>query len=94
MPSANDSRRARLARRRQPDAIPFAQDENVKPNAVLKADGNIRIPAALRKSVGAKAGQQFDVIAKGSIIVLVPAVDVRTLRGSARGADISEYRDS
>ena len=62
-------------------------------NAVLKADGTIHIPAALRKSVGAKPGQKFDVIAKGSMIVLVPAVDVRTLRGSARGADTSDYRE-
>jgi bifunctional DNA-binding transcriptional regulator/antitoxin component of YhaV-PrlF toxin-antitoxin module len=62
-------------------------------SAVLKADGNIRIPAALRKSVGAEPGQKFDVIAKGSMIVLVPAVDVRSLRGSARGADTSDYRE-
>lgn len=62
-------------------------------SAVLKADGNIRIPAALRKSIGAEAGQKFDVIAKGGTIVLVPAVDVRSLRGSARGADTSDYRE-
>jgi len=62
-------------------------------NAVLKADGNIRIPAALRKSVEAKPGQKFDVIAKGGIIVLVPEVDVRSLRGTARGAETSDYRE-
>lgn len=60
-------------------------------NAVLKADGNIRIPAALRKAVGAELGQTFDLIAKGSMIVLVPAVDVRSLRGSASGADTSDF---
>lgn len=65
----------------------------VMSNSVLKADGNIRIPASLRKSVGAKPGQKFDAIAKGNTIVLVPVVDVRTLRGSARGADTSNYRD-
>jgi bifunctional DNA-binding transcriptional regulator/antitoxin component of YhaV-PrlF toxin-antitoxin module len=62
-------------------------------SAVLKADGDIRIPAALRKAVGAEPGQEFGVIAKGTVIVLVPAVDVRSLRGSARGADTSEYRE-
>lgn len=34
-------------------------------NAVLKADANIHIPAALGKSGGAKTGQKFDEIAKG-----------------------------
>ncbi len=62
-------------------------------SAVLKADGNILIPAELRKSVGAEPGQKFDVIAKGTVIVLVPAVDVPSLRGSARGADTSDYRE-
>lgn len=62
-------------------------------NTVLKADGDVRIPAALRKSVGVKAGQKFEAIGKGNMIVLVPQVDVRSLRGSARGADTSDYRD-
>jgi bifunctional DNA-binding transcriptional regulator/antitoxin component of YhaV-PrlF toxin-antitoxin module len=55
-------------------------------NAVLQADRNIRTPAALRKAVGDEPGQKFDVIAKGTTIVLVPAVDGRSLRGSASGA--------
>ena len=62
-------------------------------NAVLKPDGNIRIPAAVRRSVGAEPGPSFAVIARGNTLVLVPAVDVRTLRGVARGADTSGYRD-
>ncbi len=62
-------------------------------NAILKSDGNIHIPAGARKSVGAKPGQKYDVVAKGNMIVLVPAVDVRSLRGSAPGADTTGYRE-
>ena len=50
-------------------------------------------PGGPRSGTLTIAGQAFAVIARGNTLVLVPAVDVRTLRGVARGADTSGYRD-
>ncbi|HNC99025.1 MAG TPA: AbrB/MazE/SpoVT family DNA-binding domain-containing protein [Myxococcota bacterium] len=59
----------------------------------LSESGSITLPAALRKEMKLIAGQRFTAMAKGSSIILVPVVDVRTLRGSAKGADTTGFRD-
>lgn len=59
----------------------------------LTESGSITLPAALRREMNLDAGQRFTAVAKGNTIVLVPVVNVRTLRGSAKGADTTGFRD-
>lgn len=59
----------------------------------LSESGSITLPAALCKELKLIPGQRFTAIAKGKTIVLVPEVDIRSLRGIAQGADTSGFRD-
>jgi len=59
----------------------------------LSERGSITLPAALRKEIKLTPGQRFIAITKGKTIVLLPEVDVRSLRGIAQGADTSGFRD-
>ena len=51
------------------------------------------IPKAVREEQHLQAGQRFTIITKGNIISLVPIRDLADLRGIAKGADTSDYRD-
>ncbi len=56
-------------------------------------DGKVAIPAQVRKDLGWVPGTDLVVVPDGRTLRLVPKVDVRTLRGIARGADTSGFRD-
>jgi len=53
------------------------------------------IPRDVRKSLGVRPGQKFEVIQEEDQIVLVPVRDVRELRGFLKGMsrDIERERD-
>ena len=51
--------------------------------------GAVTLPAEVRRQLGLKAGSQLTPVVKGRVVVLVPVVDIRELRGSAVGADVS-----
>jgi AbrB family looped-hinge helix DNA binding protein len=53
----------------------------------------ILIPKEVRESANIKVGQEFQVHAKGGLIVLVPERPLSSLRGFAKGIRTSELRD-
>lgn len=61
--------------------------------ATLSSKFQISIPKAVREAQGWEAGQEFVFIPKGSGVMLVPVPKVEDLRGIARGANPSGYRD-
>jgi len=61
--------------------------------ATLSSKFQISIPKAVREAQGWQAGQEFVFIPKGSGVLLVPVPDIADLRGIAKGADPTGYRD-
>lgn len=64
-----------------------------KDTARLSAKFQISIPKAVRAANEWKAGQEFAFIPKGEGVLLVPVPQARDLRGLAKGARASRYRD-
>ena len=62
-------------------------------STTLSSKFQISIPKSVREANRWKAGQRFAFIPKGKSVLLVPVPDVEELRGIARGADTSGYRD-
>ena len=61
--------------------------------ATLSSKFQISVPKALREAMHLQPGQQFEMIPNGSVIQLVPKTSIKQLRGIARGANTSNYRD-
>ncbi len=61
--------------------------------ATLSSKFQLSLPKALRESMHLQPGQQFELIPMGSIIQMVPKTSIKELRGIARGANSSKYRD-
>jgi len=61
--------------------------------ATLSSKFQISIPKAVRDELGWKAGQSLVFIPKGKGVTLVPVPSLEELRGIARGADTTGYRD-
>ena len=59
----------------------------------LSAKFQISIPKAVRAARAWGPGQEFAFIPKGTGVLLVPVPDFGDLRGLARGADPTGYRD-
>lgn len=59
----------------------------------LSSKFQISIPKSVREENGWRAGQEFAFIPRGKGVVLVPIPAVEELRGIARGADPTGYRD-
>jgi AbrB family looped-hinge helix DNA binding protein len=59
----------------------------------LSSKFQISIPKEVRESQGWKPGQKFAFIPGGSDYELVPVPKLKDLRGIAKGADITDYRD-
>jgi AbrB family looped-hinge helix DNA binding protein len=51
------------------------------------------IPKEVRESMGLKVGQEFQVIAKGGTITLVPERPIAALRGFAKGIRTENIRE-
>lgn len=62
-------------------------------SVTLSSKYQIALPKAIRTELGLEAGQELAVIAKGSVIELVPVRSMDSARGMLRGADTSQYRD-
>jgi len=65
----------------------------VADTATLSAKFQISIPKAVRETLRWEAGQKFAFIPKGSGVLLVPVPARADLRGFAKGARPSGYRD-
>lgn len=61
--------------------------------ATLSSKFQLSLPKALREAMQLQPGQQFELIPMGSIIQLVPKTSIKELRGIARDANPSGYRD-
>ena len=59
----------------------------------LSSKYQISIPKAVRERHDWKPGQQFAFITKESGVLLVPVPAIEDLRGAAKGATITNYRD-
>ena len=62
-------------------------------SATLSSKFQLSIPKAIREEMQLQAGQKFAIITKGDIISLVPIPELAEMRGIAKGADPSDYRD-
>ena len=61
--------------------------------ATLSSEYQISIPKRICESRNWKLGQKFAFIHKGSGVLLVPVPTIEDLRGKAKGATITDYRD-
>ncbi|MBB3655472.1 AbrB family looped-hinge helix DNA binding protein [Rhizobium sp. BK650] len=61
--------------------------------ATLSAKFQISIPKEVREQQHWSAGQEFVFIPKGKGVLLIPVPELADLRGIAKGADPSNYRD-
>ena len=61
--------------------------------ATLSSKYQMSIPKGIREALGLKPGQRFSVIAKGSVIELVPIGTIDAARGRLKGANALGYRD-
>ncbi len=61
--------------------------------ATLSSKFQISIPKAVRDEQHWKAGQEFAFIPKDGGVMLVPVPTLEELRGMAKGADPTGYRD-
>ena len=59
----------------------------------LSAKYQISIPKRIRELRNWKPGQQFAFIPEESGVLLVPVPTIEDLRGAAKGATITNYRD-
>ena len=61
--------------------------------AKLSSRFQFAIPKAIRTELHWDAGQTFAFIPKGDGVLLIPVPEIDDLRGIAKGADASDYRD-
>lgn len=61
--------------------------------ATLSSKFQISIPKEVRKAQNWEAGQKLAFVSKGGVVMLVPVPTLDDLRGMAKGADTSGYRD-
>jgi AbrB family looped-hinge helix DNA binding protein len=59
----------------------------------LSSKFQISVPKDVRDEMGWKAGQKFAFVPKGKGVILVPVPTWDELRGIAKGADPTGYRD-
>ena len=53
----------------------------------------VALPRALRERLKLEPQQKLTVLEKDGMIILMPQVKLEDLRGIARGAHVSDYRD-
>jgi len=60
---------------------------------VVSTKFQVVIPKDIREETGLRKGQAFQVISKGGVISLVPERPLSALKGSARNARSSGFRE-
>jgi AbrB family looped-hinge helix DNA binding protein len=68
-------------------------NEEVDMEAVLSPKYQILLPKELRRPLGLKKGQQFQIIAKDGLIILIPETNIKDLRGLLKGLGIGDLRE-
>ncbi|MBD2152245.1 AbrB/MazE/SpoVT family DNA-binding domain-containing protein [Pseudanabaena sp. FACHB-1277] len=59
----------------------------------LSPNYQVSIPENLCQRLSLRAGQEFTLITKGNILVLVPTPSLEAMRGFMKGANGENYRD-
>ena len=54
---------------------------------------HVVLPRAVRERLQLQPRQKLTVLEKDGMIILMPQVKLEALRGIARGANVSDYRD-
>lgn len=60
---------------------------------ILSDEFKITIPSDIRDEYNWKPGQKFTFVQDGRSVLLVPVKSAKELRGTAKGADTTNYRD-
>ena len=61
--------------------------------ATVSSKYQISIQKEVREAMHIQPSQQFEFIPMGAILQLAPKISIKKLRGIARGANPSNYRD-
>ncbi len=61
--------------------------------ATVSSKFQISLPKEIREAMHIQPGQQFEFIPMGTVLQLAPKTSIEELRGIARGANPSDYRD-
>lgn len=61
--------------------------------ATLSSKFQISVPKSVREQQQWRPGQEFVFIPKGAGVLVMPVPHIKDLRGIARGADPTGYRD-
>ena len=59
----------------------------------LSSKYQLVIPREIRKKLGLKKGQRFQILVRGGIITLIPDYPLRELRGILKGVDLRGIRE-
>jgi len=60
---------------------------------VLSPKYQILLPKELRRPLGLKKGQRFQIVTKDGLIILVPEVDIKEMRGWLKGIKTAGLRE-
>ncbi|MFO8031874.1 MAG: AbrB/MazE/SpoVT family DNA-binding domain-containing protein [Desulfohalobiaceae bacterium] len=61
--------------------------------ATLSSKFQVVIPKAVRERLHLQPQQKLTLIEKDGMLILIPQVNLETLRGIARGANVADYRE-
>lgn len=59
----------------------------------LSSKYQLVIPKGIRKKLGLKKGQRFQILVRGGIITLIPDHTIKELRGMLKGMDLQGIRE-
>uniref|UniRef100_A0A7V0Z492 AbrB/MazE/SpoVT family DNA-binding domain-containing protein n=1 Tax=candidate division WOR-3 bacterium TaxID=2052148 RepID=A0A7V0Z492_UNCW3 len=60
---------------------------------ILSPKYQILLPKELRRPLGLKKGQRFQIVAKDGLIILVPEMDIKEMRGWLKGSKTEGLRE-
>ncbi len=60
---------------------------------ILSPKYQILLPKELRRPLGLKKGQKFQIVVKDGLIILIPEMDIKEMRGWLKGCKIEGLRE-
>lgn len=61
--------------------------------AILSPKYQILLPKKLREPLGLKKGQKFQILTKDELIILIPEMNIKNLRGFLKGLKKENLRE-
>jgi AbrB family looped-hinge helix DNA binding protein len=59
----------------------------------LSSKYQVIIPKGIRKKLGLKKGQRFQILVRGGLITLIPDHSIKELRGMLKGMNLQDIRE-